>query len=187
LSTRRASDVVSAWLGETEHNLANAFRRAADEDAILLLDEVDSFLQGRERARASWEITRVNELLTQMETYPGILLCATNFVETLDGAALRRFGLKVRFDYLRPEQRVALFDRLIEETNGEPVCELDRARCRQKLASLHVLTPGDFAAAESRFDLVGEPMTPAALLAALEDECRMKPGGVRTGLGFLSG
>src|SRR3546814_2838928 len=54
-------------VGMTEQNLAGAFERAQQEDAVLLLDEVDSFLQDRRKARQSWEVTAVNEMLTQME------------------------------------------------------------------------------------------------------------------------
>ena len=49
---------------------------------MLLLDEVDSFLQDRRQARQSWEVTLVNEMLTQMETFHGIFIASTN---RLDG------------------------------------------------------------------------------------------------------
>jgi len=74
---RRASDVVSKWLGETEHNIATAFTEAERDDAVLILDEVDTFLFGREMAQRSWEVSFTNELLTQMERFRGILICTT--------------------------------------------------------------------------------------------------------------
>ena len=38
--------------------------------AFLILDEADFLLRDRAAARHSWEITQVNEMLTQMERHP---------------------------------------------------------------------------------------------------------------------
>ena len=59
--------------------------------AVLILDEAASFLADRRDARANWEITQVNELLTQMEAHNGVFICTTNLMERLDPASLRRF------------------------------------------------------------------------------------------------
>ena len=53
----------------------------------------------------------MNELLTQMESFPGIFCATTNLFENIDRAALRRFDLKAKFDFLRPEQRLGLLER----------------------------------------------------------------------------
>jgi AAA+ superfamily predicted ATPase len=76
-----------------------------------LLDEVDSFLMDRRQAEHSWEHTQVNELLQQMERYPGIFIAATNLMGGLDPAALRRFDFKLHFSALTPDQRRGLFAR----------------------------------------------------------------------------
>ena len=89
---RRASDLQSKWLGETEKNLRAMFTEAQSENAVLLLDEADSFLFDRTRAEHSWERSQVNELLQGMERYEGIFIAATNLIETIDKAALRRFA-----------------------------------------------------------------------------------------------
>ncbi len=94
---KRGSDIFSKWVGETETNIREMFSEAGREDAILLLDEADSFLQSRKNAERSWEVSQVNELLTQMECYRGFFICATNFMKTLDLAAMRRFPFKVKF------------------------------------------------------------------------------------------
>jgi len=54
------------WLGESEKAIAAAFEEAADLRAFLVLDEVDSLLRDRRAAQHSWEVTQVNEMLTQM-------------------------------------------------------------------------------------------------------------------------
>lgn len=40
--------------------------------------EVCLFLADRRGAERNWEITQVNELLTQMEAFDGIFVCTTN-------------------------------------------------------------------------------------------------------------
>src|SRR5207237_682577 len=93
LSVKRASDLMSKWVGESEKNLASAFKQAELAGAVLLIDEVDSFLQDRRGASHGWEVSQVNEMLTQMESFSGLLVASTNLMRGLDQAALRRFDL----------------------------------------------------------------------------------------------
>ncbi|SFV60837.1 ATPase, AAA family [hydrothermal vent metagenome] len=90
------------WVGGTEKNIANAFREAKEEKAVLVFDEVDSFLADRTGAKQSWEVTQVNEMLVQMENFDGIFIATTNLMDNLDRASLRRFDLKLEFSYLKP-------------------------------------------------------------------------------------
>lgn len=96
LVARQASDLISAYVGETEQNLAKLFASLDPERSVLLLDEVDSFLADRRQAQRQWERTQVNKLLQQMERYPGIFIAATNLMSGLDAAALRRFDFKLQ-------------------------------------------------------------------------------------------
>lgn len=105
LVARRASELLGMYVGQTEKNLAAMFREARDHNAFLLLDEADTFLRDRAGARASWEVSQVNELLVQMESFEGVFFCCTNLVDDLDAAAFRRFDLKVRCDALTKSQR----------------------------------------------------------------------------------
>ncbi|HED18158.1 MAG TPA: AAA family ATPase [Gammaproteobacteria bacterium] len=75
LLVKRASDLLSPFIGMTEQYLADMFTQAQEDDAVLLLDEADSFLTDRQGARYSWEVTQVNELLTQMESFEGLFIC----------------------------------------------------------------------------------------------------------------
>jgi transitional endoplasmic reticulum ATPase len=67
---KRFSDLSSMWLGESEKTIAAAFEEASDLRAFLIIDEADSLLRDRLAAQHSWEITQVNEMLTQMERHP---------------------------------------------------------------------------------------------------------------------
>ena len=96
LLVKRASDLMSAYVGENEKNIARAFRDAERDGALLLIDEVDSFLQDRRGAQRGWEVSLVNEMLTQTESFSGVFIASTNLMGGLDQAALRRFDLKVK-------------------------------------------------------------------------------------------
>src|SRR3546814_5728017 len=87
-----------------EQKLARAFEQAARENAVLQIDEVDSFLQDRRRANRPWEASQVNEFLTQLESFDGVFNASTNLMDSLDQAAMRRFDSKIQMDYLRHER-----------------------------------------------------------------------------------
>jgi SpoVK/Ycf46/Vps4 family AAA+-type ATPase len=186
LVTKRASDLIKPLLGETESNIAGMFREAGTENAVLLLDEADGFLQDRQHAARSWEVTQVNELLTQMECFQGVFLCATNFRRNVDGAALRRFGLKIEFNYLTADQRKSLFRAALIECGCECSDVTVLARADSELVRLNNLTAGDFTAARHQMALLNRPVTPAELVTALIEESKLKPDGGRQPMGFAA-
>ena len=143
---RRASDLLSQWVGGTERHIADAFREAEDEDAVLLFDEADTFLRDRRQAQHAWEASQVNEFLQQLETFRGVVACTTNLHEDLDPASLRRFIFKIEFRPLRPEQALALYRTRFATCLAEPLTPEAEQAVRHALARLDRLTPGDFAA-----------------------------------------
>jgi len=177
---RRASDILSKWVGGSEKNIAAMFRAAKAENAVLILDEADSLLADRRDVGHSWEVTQVNEMLSQMESFQGIFVCTTNLLDRLDTASLRRFDFKVRFDFLRPEQRIALM-----QTSWPALpAPLAAQACRQ-LTALDQLTPGDFAVVARQWALTGMEPETAEIIEALAEECRVK-GSASKPIGFLS-
>ncbi len=137
---KKGSDLLSMFVGGTEKNIALAFKEAKDKKAVLVFDEVDSFLQDRSMAARSWEVTQVNEMLVQMESFDGIFIATTNLIDNLDKACLRRFDLKLEFGYLLPDQAQNLFKK---------ECALLKVKfdenASKKVSSLGLLAPGDFA------------------------------------------
>ncbi len=109
LVVRRYSSLVSNWHIGTERNIAQMFAELDVERQVLLLDEVDSFLRDRRQARHGWEVSEVNELLQQMERFPGVFIAPTNLMDRLDSAALRRLDFKLNFRSLNLKQRLSLF------------------------------------------------------------------------------
>jgi len=137
---KKGSDLLSMFVGGTEKNIALAFKEAKEKHAVLVFDEVDSFLQDRGMATRSWEVTQVNEMLVQMESFDGIFIATTNLIDNLDKACLRRFDLKLEFGYLLPEQAQNLFKK---------ECTLLKVKfdenAAKKVSNLGLLAPGDFA------------------------------------------
>jgi len=168
---KRASDLISMWVGKTEKNIAAAFAEARAAHAVLIFDEADSLLRDRGGAQRSWEVTQVNEMLTWMEVHDLPFVCTTNLADGLDRASLRRFTFKVACNYLTPAQSKAAFRHFFE---------LDPP---SGMAELSVLTPGDFAVVARKAVVMGADDDPGALLEMLARECAAKPGH-RNPIGF---
>jgi SpoVK/Ycf46/Vps4 family AAA+-type ATPase len=180
LIIKRASDLLSKWLGGSEQNIAKMFKEARDERAILFLDEADSFLRDRQGLTRSWEVSQVNELLQQMESFNGIFICATNLFDQIDQAALRRFTFKIHFDYLKPIQRLELFAESLQLSTDDLSNHHQR-----RVQKLDQLTPGDFATVLRQAYNLDEMPTADQLLEQLEKECTLKNHGrTQRSIGF---
>ena len=140
---KRASDLLSKWVGGSEQNIADAFAEAKAKKAMLIFDEADSFLQNRNNAHASWEVSQVNEMLTWMESHEYPFVCTTNLLDTLDEASLRRFTFKIRFDFLSPDK----VSNAIEHFFG--------ISTEGKNINIKGLTAGDFATVKKKTDFLG--------------------------------
>lgn len=148
-SIKLASDLLNMFVGGTEKNIRNAFDQAAKNRELLLIDEADSFISARAGAEHSWEVTQVNEFLTNLQNFQGICVCTTNFRNVLDIAAMRRFYLKVEFGYAKARQIGALYRKILAPLSLE---EIDEAML-EELMRQKCLTPGDFLAVRGQFFL----------------------------------
>ncbi|HEX9965394.1 MAG TPA: AAA family ATPase [Allosphingosinicella sp.] len=162
LKVKRASDLLSKWVGGTEANIAEAFAEARDEGAVLLFDEADSLLSDRGDAQRSWEITQVNEMLTWMDSHPLPFVAASNFARRLDPAALRRFVFKIELRALPAEAAARAFQRFF----GTPA--------PAALAEVGGLTPGDFAVVKRQLRYRPEARA-GEIVTLLEAEAKAKP------------
>ncbi len=156
---KRASDLISKYVGETEQNIADAFAEAKSKKAMLIFDEADSFLQNRSNAVRNWEISQVNEMLTWMEAHEYPFVCTTNLLDTLDEASLRRFTFKIKFDFMTKEQVNTAFDHFFGIKNAD--------------VSIKGLTAGDFATVKKKADFLCITDLDE-LPKMLEDEVRVK-------------
>jgi len=146
---KHASDIRDPYVGMTEKHTAHAFREAQDEKSILFFDEADTFLFPRKDAAHSWEKSFTNEILAQLDGFNGIAVFATNDVEGLDHAAIRRFKFKVRFSALTPEGNLYFYRTLLLPLVPETTpFTVDHIR---QIKDLRNLNPGDFAVVKDQF------------------------------------
>lgn len=181
LLLKRCSDILDKYVGEAEKRVKYIFTEASVKNAVLFLDEADALLSDRLDSTNSAMRTTTNEILKSMEFFEGVFVCATNLFEQLDPAALRRFSLKIGFDYPTLEQRWELFCRDAEIS----AAEIDITNFRTRLAALKLLTPGDFATVRRQRELFGDTSA-EFFLTQLEEEHRLKSGksGMQS-IGFI--
>jgi SpoVK/Ycf46/Vps4 family AAA+-type ATPase len=182
---KRASDIIAPYIGSTERNIADMFREAQSKKALLLIDEADSFLQKREHAQRPWEISQVNEFLTCMEEFRGLLVCTTNLMGTMDAATLRRFDFKIRLNYLEIDQAVNLASMHLCEMNC-PMSLIDVHRLRNAIAKLEV-TPGDFKVLERRYRVTCSAPSVSQFLDDLTRETEFRTAEKKRPIGFTTG
>ncbi len=172
---KMGSDLLSMWVGGTERNIRRAFEEAEEDNAILFLDEIDGLVQDRSGAHRSWEVTQVNELLHRMESFRGVMVGATNFMDNLDAAILRRFTFKLQFDYLDERGKRLFFERMFQTqlTDAEAT----------RLAAIPHLAPGDFRTVRQSLHYLGGEVSNVARLDELARESSLKKDSGRN-IGF---
>ncbi len=178
---KKASDLLSMYVGEAEKNIAEAFEHAEARGNVLVIDEADSFLYSRESATRSWEMTQVNEFLTQLENYRGICICTSNRRTAIDAAAMRRFSFKIAFSYAGAVQVEKLYNAILAPLSQEKLTENQK----RTLLSCKSLAPGDFAAVRSQFWLEDDT-SHAKLIEALVREQKDKLDTAGKVMGFKS-
>ncbi len=184
LMVRRASDILSPYVGVAEQNIGRVFYEAESAEAVLVIDEADSCLFSRDRAVRSWEISQTNEFLTQMERFRGVLICTTNRFADLGQASVRRFNCKIGFRCLKPEGNLIFYQKLLSPLTAGA---LNRKET-ELLGGIDNLTPGDFRVVRDRFAIFPpEQVSHAILVKALAEEGRIKKkqSGRKT-IGFMA-
>ena len=163
--TKNASDILGMFVGESEKNIAKAFDDAKKQKKILLFDEVDSFFRERSYASQSWEITQVNEFLTQMEQFDGIVICTTNLRNIMDKAMQRRFHIMVEFKALKDEGVQRLLVKYFPQFdfNEEDI---------RKISKYQSATPGDFGNISSRLRFMNQEKVTETYIT--DEICKMQ-------------
>ncbi|MCQ2380088.1 MAG: AAA family ATPase [Victivallaceae bacterium] len=174
LMVMMGSNILDCWVGQTERNIAAAFAEAESRGAILFFDEVDSMLSNRHHAFRTWEVSQVNELLNRMENFSGVMIGATNFIERLDQAVMRRFTFKMELGYLDRVGKEIFYRRMFERDLNEDE--------RAELASIPNLTPGDFRTVRQKMYYIASG--DGDYLKALRAESESKRTGEAPRVGF---
>lgn len=177
---KRASDIISKFVGDTEKNISSAFTEAEQNDMILLFDEADSFFRDREQAQYEWEITKVNEFLTQMEEFKGILICTTNLRKIMDKAMLRRFHICTEFKALNRDG----IEKLLKRYFPSIIFSENQV---DSLARYDSVTPGDFGSISGRVRFMSpDKITADYITCELIELQKEKDGKSGSVIGFVA-
>jgi len=168
---RRPSDILDPFVGMSERNICRMFEEAQKDEAILIVDEIDTMLFNRASAQQSWEISLTNEFLTNLERFQGIFIGTTNMLTNLDHASIRRFNHKIGFNYLTPDGNVTFYEKLLSPILAEGMPDEDRTILRH----IPNLAPGDFRVVRDRYSFCSaDELRNGMLIAELEREARLK-------------
>jgi AAA+ superfamily predicted ATPase len=109
------SGVISKYIGETEKNLSRIFAAAENANAILLFDEADALFGKRSEVRDShdrYANIEISYLLQKMEQFEGVAILATNLIQNLDEAFIRRLAFTVHFPFPGEADRGRIWTRV---------------------------------------------------------------------------
>lgn len=160
-----AASLLSRWVGGSERLIASTFRRATEDGAVLLIDEVESMLGDRSRLERSHELSQVNTLLSVVDEFKGVLVLTTNHPDRMDPALARRLDYTLEFRTLGRPQLASLWESLVQRFDWGASGE---ALSRQ-VQSLEGLAISDIAQALRRLQVQGHEAPSAfALLTELK-------------------
>jgi adenylate kinase family enzyme len=110
------ANIVSKYIGETAKNLERVFRHAERERCLLFFDEADAVFGQRGEvsdARDRYANQEVSYLLQRIETFPGIVVLATNLLANIDEAFLRRIDVQIEFPTPDARHRRRMWERVM--------------------------------------------------------------------------
>lgn len=111
------SQVVSKYIGETEKNLRRIFTEAKQANCVLFFDETDALFGKRSEVKDSHDRHANIEtayLLQQMEEYDGVVLMATNLLQNIDEAFMRRISFVISVPFPDAPTRKLLWKKMMD-------------------------------------------------------------------------
>jgi SpoVK/Ycf46/Vps4 family AAA+-type ATPase len=102
---------------EAMKTVMDAFRFINKSSDIFLFDEFDAIANNRTSSAGSTERRTSNALLIAFEqvTSPAMLICATNFITTVDPAFRRRFDTICKFELPSIDERIAIIKMVLKK------------------------------------------------------------------------
>ena len=110
------SQVVSKYIGETEKNLRQIFEEAKNSNCILFFDETDALFGKRSEVKDSHDRHANIEtayLLQQIEEYDGVIIMASNLLQNIDSAFMRRISFIISFPFPDVATRRMLWEKML--------------------------------------------------------------------------
>ncbi len=143
------SMVISKYIGETEKNLEQVFKKAENKNWILFFDEADALFGKRTNITDSHDKYANQEiayLLTRLEDYPGLVILASNMRQNVDEAFTRRLQSVIHFQRPQPRERLLIWKNAFSAQSQPPGKEeLERIAQQYDLSGGSIMNVVQFA------------------------------------------
>lgn len=126
------ANLLDKWVGATEKGIRDLFKEAREDSEnlhVIVIDEIDAILGSRNQGSTSWERSRVNQFLTELDGINSpqnvFVIGITNFVESLDTAAIRpgRLGTLIEVPLPNEKHRKDIFELYLKKVKREFLTE----------------------------------------------------------------
>lgn len=122
------SHVIDSQMGITARNIARIFDYAESEECVLMLDELDCIASTRVGGHdgASREISNITSCLIQgLDRFPSssVLIAATNRLDIIDPAIVRRFTTKQEITAYDYYNRRSLVEQFLNNVHAPTACD----------------------------------------------------------------
>ena len=179
------ADIESKFVGETPKNLIRLFKYASEKHAVILFDEADALLSRRVTDMHSAADVSVNQtrsvLLTQLESFDGVILFTTNFISNYDSAFMRRISLHIGFELPDASLRQKLWERYIPTQMPAEVDILAIAGKYEGISGADIanaVVSAAFQAAAGNKEVIPQELFESAISNILCAKQRNRPSGI---------
>lgn len=132
------SRVVDSYLGSTQKNISKVFDHVKQQKCVFMIDEIDAIGIRRNDSKEIGEMSRiVISLMQNLDTLTSdvVLLGATNRLDIIDEALLRRFTTKHEVKRLNEQERYEMASKFLADVDFDydddwliGICEMDHTQ-----------------------------------------------------------
>lgn len=144
LLTLNLSGIFDSLLGQTSKNIGNIFKALREQggDQILFLDELDTIVNNRQAPLSDSsgperEVNRITmALMQELDLLPPgmIVVAATNCLNRIDSAAIRRFSIKHELTAQTYDERLLMIEKYLRATRERLAEDMPLAWNEEELA-----------------------------------------------------
>ena len=117
------SQLIDSHMGSTSQNISNVFGWARDNKCVFLLDEIDTISirrNGQDAGGVGGEMSRITVTLMQefdKLSNDHIVIGATNRIDMMDEALLRRFSKKHEVQILTIPEKIQMVTKFLDDVD----------------------------------------------------------------------
>ncbi|MCR5777193.1 MAG: ATP-binding protein [Lachnospiraceae bacterium] len=135
------SQILDKYIGETEKKLDKIFEYAQVSNVLLFFDEADALFGKRSEvkdARDKYANAEVSYILARVERFSGAAILATNLMENIDEAFMRRMRFVVNFPIPDKAIRAEIWRSSFPEATPTEDLDIDYIADKCELAGGHI-------------------------------------------------